>query len=560
MTILTFLTLIGSVGLFLYGMQLMSEGLQKIAGDSLRGMLAAMTKNRVTGMLIGILVTALVQSSSATTVMVVSFVNAGLVTLTESLAVIMGANVGSAATTWLISLFGFTFDISYLCFPLIAVSLPFFNSRKSTNNSWGELILGFALLFLGIEELKQCTPSLAFLPSWTDVFSVSSTWGYGSAAIYLAIGTLLTLLLQTSSATFTISLLFCVNGWIPFEMGCAMVLGSNIGTCLTPLLASLSANTMAQRAAYGHLIFNLIGAVWMLILFPFFCEGMLCLSDLIGLGTVSSVSGMALNLALFHTSFNLINLCLLLPFAHVLTNVISHFIPEKEDQDESFKLQFLNKGFIGSSGELALVQAQKEVSRYGKETYRMFSIVQSMLDDRLPTERQEELMIRVRKMEEDSDKAELEIAQYLNQISSKTLSLSGEQLCRNIYKMVDELESVADAIYHCSTTLYQKSEKRIRFTAEMNLNVEKMFGLLDDSLKHMLKVLDADSVPLNALDRAYNIEDEINNFRNQLRNESLDSVENRKIDYEQNTCFMIVINECEKIGDYIINVIAAASE
>ncbi len=560
MTWINVLTLIGSIGLFLYGMKLMSEGLQKIAGDSLRKVLAAMTSNRFTGMLTGVLVTALVQSSSATTVMIVSFVNAGLITLAESMAVIMGANVGTTATTWIIATFGFKLNIAAFVFPLIAIALPFFKSSSNKNNSWGEFIIGFALLFLGLEELKHSVPDLSQFPAVLDFLREYSSMGYLSILFFLVVGMVLTMVVQASSASFTIALLMCVNGWISFEMGCAIVLGSNIGTCITPVLASLSANTMAKRAAMGHLLFNIVGTLWTLAVYYYFCDLINYICGHIGLGDPHDVNNVSMGLTMFHTVFNIFNLVLMLPLTKQFVSIVSRIIPEKVNKEESFKLQYINSGFMTPSGELALVQVQKEASRYGEEVYKMFGMIHSMLDEHMGSEKQLELNSRIKSMEEESDRAELEIAQFLNNISPKTLSYSGEQLSRNLYKEVDELESIADSICHMSMVLYEKYQQRVRFNAEMNTNVVKMMSLTDVSLIHMLKVLSMDEVPQSALNKAYNYEDEINNFRNQLRNEMFDSLDRKEIEYYQNSYFMLIVNECEKIGDYVINVITAASE
>ena len=560
MTWIDVLTLIGSIGLFLYGLKLMSEGLQKIAGDSLRKVLAAMNSNRFTGMLVGILVTALVQSSSATTVMIVSFANAGMISLAQSMSVIMGANVGTTVTAWIIAVFGFKFNIAFLVFPLIALALPFFNSGSSRKNAWGEFIIGFSLLFLGLDELKHIVPLLSEFPALLDNLRDISAMGYPSILLFLLIGMILTMVVQASSAAFAIALLMCVNGWITFEMGCALVLGSNIGTCMPPLLAALSANTMAKRAALGHLLFNVLGMVWALAIFYYFCDFITSICISIGFGDPHEPSLSALGLAMFHTVFNLISLCIMLPLVKLFVNVISRIIPDKDGHDESFRLQYINSGFMTPSAEMSLVQVQKETLRYGEEVYKMFGIMKTMLDERNGLERQNETNLRIRHLEEDSDRAELEIAQFLNSISPKTLSYSGEQLTRNLYKEVDELESIADCISHMSMVIFQKAEQRVRFNSEMNTSIVRMMTLIDTALVHMLKVLDMEEVSPSILNKAYNHEDEINNCRNQLRNDMFDSLDRKEIDYYQNSYFMLIINECEKIGDHVINVISAASE
>lgn len=554
-----FLTLVGSIGLFLYGMKLMSEGLQKIAGEKLRGVLAAMTKSRVTGMLTGVLVTALVQSSSATTVMIVSFVNAGLITLAESMAVIMGANVGTTATTWIIAILGFKFNITAFVMPLIAISLPFFNSGKPKNNSWGEFILGFALLFLGLDILKQSVPNMADYPAALDFMTQYSSYGYGSILLFMVIGMLLTMIVQASSAAFTIALLMCANGWISFGMGCALVLGSNIGTCITPVLASLSANTMAKRAAMGHLLFNVVGTIWTIALYYPFISLISYLCIEWGMGDPETPENASMGMTMFHTVFNVINLFLMLPLTKQFVQVVSRIIPDEEAKDETFKLQFINKGIIGQSGELSLVQSHSEISRYAEETYKMFGYIRLMLAEPLGSERQLELHARVKGMENDSDRAEVEIAQFLNQISPKSLSHESEQVMRNQYKIVDELESVADSIYRMASILLQKSDQRLWFTEQMNIDVNKMHTLTDSALLHMIKVLDEEIATPEERERLYNIanniEGEINNFRNKLRTQMLDMNGANQSEYQQGSVFMTLINEYEKCGDHIMNVI-----
>ncbi len=558
-TIIGLLTLIGSVGLFLYGMKLMSEGLQKIAGDKLRTTLAAMTNNRFTGMLTGVIVTALVQSSSATTVMIVSFVNAGLITLAESMAVIMGANVGTTATTWIIAVFGFKFDIAMYVFPLIAISLPFFNSVHSKKNSWGEFIIGFALLFLGLEILKNSVPDLSNYPTILDGMSKYASMGFGSIVLFLIIGMLLTMVVQASSAAFTIALLMCTSGWISFEIGCAIVLGSNIGTCITPVLASLSANTMAKRAAMGHLLFNVLGTVWTLSLYYPFCNFITWLCGQFGFGDPHDVANVSMGMTLFHTAFNIINLCIMLGFTKQFVIIVTKLIPERKTKNEAFKLLYLDKGLI-ASGELALLQVRKETCRYAEETYKMFGYIRTMINEPLGSERQLELYMKVRELEEESDKAENEIASFLNQINPKSLSNESELLSRRLYKMIDELESIADSIYHLACTLREKSEQRIYFSEEEKVDIGKMISLTDAALVHMLKCIEKEDLPESSLMKAYNYEDEINNFRSQLRNQILESKESSDKDtYLQSTYFMDLINECEKVGDYVINVLTAMS-
>jgi phosphate:Na+ symporter len=599
-TWIDFLALIGSVGLFLYGMKLMSEGLQKIAGDRLRNILAIMTNNRFSGMITGLLVTALVQSSSATTVMIVSFVNAGLISLAQSMAVIMGANVGTTITTWIIAIFGFKFNISLFIFPLIALTLPLFTSSNNKKNSWGEFIIGFALLFLGLDSLNHSVPDLKSNQELFAMLTQYSEMGYLSIIIFVLIGMVLTMVVQASSASFTIALIMCSKGWISFEMGCALVLGSNIGTCITPLIASFSGNTMAKRAAMGHLLFNVLGTVWALIFYYPFCRLVVGVTEWMGQGDPRALMTFVNNLeqtspqiaaavnaqnvdtndpqqvaamqnfatlqgsvsfgmTIFHTIFNLINLSIMIWLTKVYVTIVSKLIPDKANDSEAFSLKYISQGLI-ASGEMSLLQVKKETIRYAEETYRMFILIQQMLNERLGSEKQIAIYEQVKELENESDRAEVEIANFLNHISTKALSPEGELLSRQLYKMVDELESVADSIYHIAITLKEKSEARCYFTPELNDNIHKMIALVDVAMQHMIKCIQRNEISDQALNRAYNYEDEINNLRNQLRNATIDQMNKELELYQQSTFYMDLLNECEKVGDYIINVLTAMDD
>lgn len=556
--LISLLTLIGSLGLFLFAMQLISESLQKIAGDHLRHTQASMTRSTFRGMAVGLGVTAFVQSSLVTTMMTVSFVNAGIITLSQSMAVIMGANIGTTITAWLIALLGFQTEAISWAFPLIAIALPLFSLRRGTANSLGEMLLGYALFILSMDTLETAFAGLS--SPFTADFLLADTQTYIIQCTLLLIsGLLFTIVARSSSAAFLMSLMMCIRGWIPFEVACYLIIMANIGTCIPAYWASRRGNTMARRAAIGHLLFNVTGMLWatlfLLFALPWFTQFYL----IIGLGNANTPEAAPLCLALFHTSFNMITMCLLLPFTHKLAKGMTRFVPERKNSDESFKLQYITTDLLSSPGEMALVQVQKEASTYAADTYQMFTLIREMVREPMGSLRQHELMNRMKQMEEESDNAELEIAQFLNQISPQTLSTSGEQLSRNLYKVVDELESIADSLYHCSKTLGQKSEQLIRFTPKMNEDLAHMLDLTDSAMQHMTHVLSLDEVPANALNRAYNFEDEINNLRNQLRNQMLDAMERKEVEFQQHTFFMFLINECEKIGDYVINVIAAAS-
>ncbi len=557
---LQFFTFIGAIGLFIYGMKLMGEALQKIADDSLRNVHAAMSHNPFTGLCTGVMLAALVQSSTATTVMIMSFVNAALISLASSLPVIMGANIGATLTTWIISILGFRLSISAFIFPLIAIALPLFQSSNTKRNTWGGLCISVALLFLGLEILKDSFEAISqtTVPSF---FQLISSWGYGSVLIFTLLGIFLTVIVRTSSATFVLALLMCINGWIPASLACAVILGSNVGACLIPLLAARNSNFFAKRAAMCNLLFNVFGCTLCLALFVPFCLLIDIICSTIGLEAGNINIYAPISLALFHTLFNIICVILFMPIRKVLLKLAKIIIPKQDDKEEAFKLQYLtNKGLLTTNGQMALLLARKETSRYANETYQMFELLTAIIYEPLGSEKQLNMHQQIAQMEADSDVAEVEIADFLNHMSHKTLSSDGELSSRNLYKMVDELESIADSIFHMSNTLKNKQEQRVFFNTEMNYDLRRMFSLTDTAMKHMSLVLEMDEIPSNALNKAYNYEDEINNYRNQLRNTMLDRIDLKEIEYEQNTYFMMLINECEKIGDHAINVIAAACE
>lgn len=553
-------TLIGAIGLFIYGMKLMGEALQKIAGDSLRNVHAAMSRNPFTGLCTGMMLSALVQSSAATTVMIVSFVNAALISLVHSLPVIMGANVGATLTTWIIALLGFRFNFYYLVFPLIGISLPLFQSSNSRRNTWGGLFISIALLFLGLEIQKSLFDELTST-TISSFFHLLNSWGYGSILLFTLIGIVLTVFVRTSSATFVLALLLCINSWITFPTACAIILGSNIGTCFMPMLASRHANYLAQRAALCNLFFNVFGAVICLVLFNPFCHIIGYLCSVTGLCETDTPDGIPVALALFHTLFNIISMVVFMPFRRLFLKLAKPMIKKNVEQEDTFKLQYItNRGVLTTNGQMALLLARKETASFASDVYTMFQLLNSIIYEPLGSEKQLNMHKRIEQMETDSDNAEVEIADFLNQMSHKTLSSDGELSSRNLYKMVDELESIADSVFHMSNTLKNKQEQRVFFNEEMNSDLRRMFELTDTALKHMKQVLDMDEIPSNALNKAYNYEDEINNYRNQLRNTMLDRIDLQQIEYVQNTYFMMLVNECEKIGDYAINVIAAACE
>ena len=551
-----FLKLIGSLGLFLYGMKIMSEGLQKVAGDRLRSILTAMTTNRVTGVLTGVLITALIQSSSATTVMVVSFVNAGLLTLAESISVIMGANIGTTVTAWIISIFGFKVDMAAFALPLLAIALPLIFSGKSNRKSVGEFIFGFSFLFMGLSYLKANAPDLnanpemlAFVQNYTDM-------GFFSILLFLFIGTILTMIVQASAATMAITLIMCANGWISLELGAALVLGENIGTTITANLAALTANTQAKRAALAHFVFNVFGVIWVLIIFHPFMQLVNWVVDTF-FQTSNPEVAISYKLSAFHSIFNICNVCILIWGVKLIERTVCALIHPKEE-DEEPRLRFITGGML-STAELSILQARKEIHLFAERTHRMFGMVQDLLH----TEKDDDfnkLFSRIEKYENISDNMELEIANYLNQVSEGRLSSESKLQIRAMLREVTEIESIGDSCYNLARTINRKRQTNQDFTEKQYEHIHFMMKLTNDALAQMIVVVEKPEHQSIDINKSFNIENEINNYRNQLKNQNILDVNNKEYDYQMVVYYMDIIAECEKLGDYIVNVVEASSD
>ncbi len=551
-----FLKLIGSLGLFLYGMKIMSEGLQKVAGDRLRSILTAMTTNRVTGVLTGVLITALIQSSSATTVMVVSFVNAGLLTLAESISVIMGANIGTTVTAWIISIFGFKVDMAAFALPLLAIALPLIFSGKSNRKSIGEFIFGFSFLFMGLSYLKANAPDLnanpemlAFVQNYTDM-------GFFSILLFLFIGTILTMIVQASAATMAITLIMCANGWISLELGAALVLGENIGTTITANLAALTANTQAKRAALAHFVFNVFGVIWVLIIFHPFMELVNWVVDTFFQSNNPEVA-ISYKLSAFHSIFNICNVCILIWGVKLIERTVCALMRPKEE-DEEPRLRFITGGML-STAELSILQARKEIHLFAERTHRMFGMVQDLMH----TEKDDDfnkLFSRVEKYENISDNMELEIANYLNQVSEGRLSSESKLQIRAMLREVTEIESIGDSCYNLARTINRKRQTNQDFTEKQYEHIHFMMKLTDDALAQMIVVVEKPEHQSIDINKSFNIENEINNYRNQLKNQNILDVNNKEYDYQMGVYYMDIIAECEKLGDYVVNVVEASSD
>lgn len=587
--------------MFLYGMKVMSEGLQKAAGDRLRNILGAMTRNRATGTLTGFFITALIQSSSASTVMVVSFVNAGLMTLSQSMAVIMGANVGTTFTAWVIALFGFKVDIAAFALPLIGVSVPLLFSKKSRTKSIGEFGIGFAFLFMGLSLISKYVPDLQQNPEMFEFLQRYTSMGFGSVLIFCLVGIIVTMIIQSSAATFAITLIMCSKGWITFDLACALVLGSNIGTTITPLLASLSGNVAAKRTAMGHLLFNLLGTVWTLAIFFPFVDLTQWVTQEIGQGDPSQlysyVSGLeasdpalyarvmqaelpatdplithhlttimtlqisvSFGLSIFHTLFNLINLSIMIWLTKVYVKIVEWIVPAKRKGDDEFQLKFISSGMLSAS-ELNITQAEKEIAVFADRVNRMLSMARELVHTKGNSEDFNKLSSRLEKYEDISDRMELEIANYLNRCAEGRLSNEGKRHVSAMLAIVSEIESIADCCSGVGKILLRKQQGNVHFNEEIYHNIDVMFDYVQKAMDNMLLLLrDLENNSSEDIISSYNREREINNMRNTLRAANIENIKEHHYEYQAGIYYMDIVSTLEKTGDYIINVVDAVKD
>lgn len=545
------LKLLGALGLFLYGMKIMSEGLQKVAGDRLRSILTVMTTNRFTGVLTGVLVTGVIQSSSATTVMVVSFVNAGLLSLTQAISLIMGANIGTTVTAWLIALLGFKVDMALFSLPLLGLGIPLIFSSKSKRKSLGEFIYGFGLLFMGLEFLKQSVPDLSQNPEMLSFIQDYTSFGFASVLLFVLLGTIITIIVQSSSATMAITLIMCAKGWVPFELAAALVLGENIGTTITANLAALTANTQARRAALSHLIFNLLGVFWILVLFYPFTAGITWIIETFFPHNSSEVS-LSFQLSAFHTAFNLCNVLLLIWFVKTIEKIVCKLIKSKSEDDE-FRLQYISGGLL-STAELSIYEARMETISYAKRVQKMFGIVQELLIAPNENTFNKELA-RVKKYELICDNMELEIANYLNLVQEGELSSESKMQICAMLKEVSEIESVGDSCFNISRTIERKRDSQIEFTSEQYERIHILMDLVSKSISIMIQYISIEEHSSMKLNQLNNIENEINNYRDALRDKNIIDINDKVYTYQLGVYYMDIVCECEKLNDYIINIV-----
>ena len=558
---LMILKMIGCLALLMFGMKTMSEGLQKLTGGHLRTVLGTMTKHRLGGLITGTAVTAAVQSSTATTVMTVSFVNAGLLTLRQAIPVIMGANIGTTATAWLMSIFGFQFNMSSVVWPFFALGIVLTYVRKNSVKSFGEFVFGFSFMFLGLTTLRENAVAMDLSHNQTIIDFFASTGGYGiwSTLLFLLLGGILTMCVQSSAAIMAITLILCSSGVLPIYQGIALVMGENIGTTVTSNLAALSASTQARRAALAHMLFNIFGVVWVLILFHPFVN-MVC--HFVGFDpnfvpqTQEEIAqaGIRVTYALsgFHTAFNLCNVLLLIWFIKPMETLICKIIKEKED-GEDFRIKFISGGLM-STAELSLFEARKEINVFAERTLKMFRF----LPDLLKMKNEEDfvkLFARIEKYEGISDRFEIEIGEYLNKVSGGRLSIESKTMLQCMQKEISEIESIGDACYNMARAINRKFHLEEDFTEEQYSRIENMMKLCDQALVQMVDVIE--DKPHTKASNTMTLEFEINDYRKMLKDLNIEDINAQRYSYQIGVHYMDVVNDCEKLGDYVVNVVEA---
>ncbi len=548
-----FLTLFGALSLFLFGMKVMSEGIQKLAGDKMRSILSAMTSNRFLGVLTGFMVTTLVQSSSASTVMVVSFVNAGLLSLVQSVGVIMGANIGTTTTAWFISFLGFKLNIASLSLPIIGIAFPMLYFSRDKLTSLGETLLGFAILFMGLGLLQSSIPDLRENPEMFQALENLTDFGFGSILIFLGIGTVLTIVLQSSSATMALTLVMCNNGWIGFEHGAALVLGENIGTTITANLAALVGNVYAKRTALAHTLFNIFGVVWMLSIFNFFVHQIDTSMINAGLGSpYTNPTMVPFGLSIFHTSFNIINTLLLIGFIKFIVATVEKIISSKGKTDERHQLEYFGHGFLHMA-ELSVLQARRETLRFCDLGQRMFNFIPEMI---YQTDRKKfiKLLARVSKYEEITDRVEVEITTFLIKVSRQQISVNASEQLRRMRLVISEIEKIGDICYKMASLLDKKKEEKAYFTPQQRDDLDKMFAMVNEGFDIMMLNLEKGEVFARAnINKAYVLEKKINEYRDTVSVEVIEETDDSS-HVKSGFYFNKIISSCEKVGDAILNI------
>ena len=547
------LKLLGALGLLIYGMKMMSDALQKIAGPQLRHILAKMTTNRVTGMLTGTMVTCAVQSSSATTVMTVSFVSAGLLTLSQAISVIMGANIGTTLTAWIMSL-GYNVDLTNFVFPAFFFGMILIYRKRHRNI--GDFLFGIAFMFLSLVMLSSAGKELdlAHNEAVVNFFASFDTSSYLTILAFLAIGTLITCIVQSSAAVMAITILLCSTGVLPIYLGIALVMGENIGTTATANLAALGANTQARRAALAHLLFNVFGVLWVLCVFYPFVD-MVC--GLVGYdpSMAGQTERLPVVLAMFHTCFNVTNTALLIGLISQMERIVCWLLPEKaEPEHEELRLKYI-EGNLMQTPEIAVLQAQKETAHFAQRVQQMFGMVRQLMDEK-DEKNFVHLFSQIEHQEDQTDRMELEIARFLEQVSQDHLSDETKAKVRQMLREVGELESIGDACYNLARTINRQRETGKDFNEWQNDHLKSLMTLCDNALTQMNKVMTGHRHE-HDINETYRIENEINLLRQRMKNDNIRAVNDHEYDYAVGTIFIDLVNECEKLGDYVVNVVQA---
>lgn len=550
--VILLLTLLGSIALCLYGMKVMSQGILKVAGAHMRASLRGISHHRVHSFCVGAWITGLIQSSSAMTLMTVSLVNAGLLTLGQSIAVMMGANVGTTLTAWLIAIFGYAWNVGIFAIPLVVIALPFVYTSHIKRKPWGEVLMGMAMFILGFATFIEKMPAPSLYPEAASIIGYLASAGFWSVLLFVVIGVAITILLRSSAATIMLAMVAAASSWIEFPMAAALVIGDNVGTTLTAVYASRQVNVSAHRAAYSHLFFNVFGMIWALpLIYPISC----LLQDLYTMGSV----GVAFSVAIYHTMFNLVSAIILLFLIPKFQSLLCRMLPVAEGDDEEFRLNFIQGGLL-STAELSVEEARKEAALFGARCQKMLGLVRDFVHMAPQGAEYAQAFSRIEKYEKITDRLEIEIVRYLNSVDRSTVSSHIASRVRALFRIVDELESIGDACYKLACTVVRKRDHNIQFINMQNQNIDRMLEQTAQFMDLMVRLLQKTDLTPADMSRAYNQEDSINAFRGQLRDQNIGNVQAGYYTCQSGVLYMDIINACEKLGDYIINVLEAQVE
>jgi phosphate:Na+ symporter len=554
--ILDFLSLVGAVGLFLFGMKLMSENLQKIAGDKMRKIISFITSSRIKSVFSGTLLTTIIQASAVVTVMIVGFVNAGMMTLPESIGIIMGANIGTTIKAWLITSVGMGQDMGVIALPILGITFPLLFSKNIKRRNWGGFAVGLALLFISLDFLKYLFEGLKDNQDILNFLSSFADYRFGTIMIFVLIGVVITALVQSSSATFALTMVLCSGGWIPFELGAAMVLGENIGTTITANIAALVANVNAKRTALSHSLFNVTGVVLALVFFRWFMMGVDSLTiEITGSSPYDNVLSIPIALAVLHTSFNIITTLLLVGFIPWLAKLTAWFIPSRKTEDEKTSLKYIKSQF--SSSELQFMEAKKEIASYARRGKKLFSLLPLLMNEK-NEEEYTRLLGKIKDKEEMMDRIEDEITAYLNTIYEGELSEKGLKKVKSMQRIAKELENIGDSIYHMAKSINRKNEGKIWFNQQQRDNIVSMYELLFKAFEVMIENLDSDYDRVS-IDKAQMLELQINKLRNDLMKENMEKPNDTEYNPKSSVVYVDLISSSEKMADHIFNINEAIS-